>query len=297
MTTTTFDAEVLQSEHPVIVDFWAEWCGPCRAVAPVLEQIAEEREAELRVVKVNIDEEPELEQRYGVRRFRRSSSSRAASRPRRRSALSRRRCSRSTSGSPRGRRPRRLVFRSVRVLGGVVARMVGCLLWFWGGGVGSGGRRGAEGALTPSLDGVRGRAPLLGEFLRDHADRRVVGSASGAPGEVGLPVRSCSPVAVLAERPESATEEGPGTRRARLLESSRTGAASSGAAPSVHEARRAGLPHAPGEDQLPAPPRRGPPPLGRGDRADRGRGVRVLAASRRPRVDLEHPESRAPARA
>jgi thioredoxin 1 len=66
VTTETFEAEVLQSEQPVIVDFWAEWCGPCHAVSPVLEQIAEERGAELRVVKVNIDEEPALAQRYGV---------------------------------------------------------------------------------------------------------------------------------------------------------------------------------------------------------------------------------------
>ena len=57
---------MLQSETPVIVDFWAEWCGPCRAVSPILEQIAEERADELRVVKVNIDEEPELQQRYGI---------------------------------------------------------------------------------------------------------------------------------------------------------------------------------------------------------------------------------------
>jgi thioredoxin 1 len=57
---------VLGSETPVIVDFWAEWCGPCRAVSPILEQIAEERADELRVVKVNIDEEPELQQRYGI---------------------------------------------------------------------------------------------------------------------------------------------------------------------------------------------------------------------------------------
>jgi thioredoxin 1 len=66
ITTSDFDTEVLQSETPVIVDFWAEWCGPCRAVSPILEQIAEERGDELRVVKVNIDEEPELQQRYGI---------------------------------------------------------------------------------------------------------------------------------------------------------------------------------------------------------------------------------------
>jgi thioredoxin 1 len=66
ITTTDFDTEVLASETPVIVDFWAEWCGPCHAIAPVLEQIAEERADELRVVKVNIDEEPELRERYGV---------------------------------------------------------------------------------------------------------------------------------------------------------------------------------------------------------------------------------------
>jgi thioredoxin 1 len=65
VTTATFDNEVLGSEQPVIVDFWAEWCGPCHAVAPVLDKIAEER-ADLRVVKVNIDEEPDLAQRYGV---------------------------------------------------------------------------------------------------------------------------------------------------------------------------------------------------------------------------------------
>ena len=66
ITTPEFDTEVLASETPVIVDFWAEWCGPCRAVSPVLEQIADERADELRLVKVNIDEEPELAQRYGI---------------------------------------------------------------------------------------------------------------------------------------------------------------------------------------------------------------------------------------
>ena len=62
----TFTQEVLESETPVIVDFWAEWCGPCHAVAPVLDRIAAEREDELKLVKVNIDNEQELSQRYGV---------------------------------------------------------------------------------------------------------------------------------------------------------------------------------------------------------------------------------------
>jgi thioredoxin 1 len=66
VTEQTFDQEVLKSEQPVIVDFWAEWCGPCHAVAPVLEKIADERQGELKVVKVNIDEEQGLAQRYGI---------------------------------------------------------------------------------------------------------------------------------------------------------------------------------------------------------------------------------------
>jgi thioredoxin 1 len=66
VTQSTFEAEVLGSEAPVLVDFWATWCGPCYAVAPVLDQIAAERKDELRLVKVNIDEEPELATRYGV---------------------------------------------------------------------------------------------------------------------------------------------------------------------------------------------------------------------------------------
>ncbi|CAN5243619.1 thioredoxin TrxA [soil metagenome] len=66
VTEATFEEEVLKSETPVLVDFWAEWCGPCHAVAPVLDKIVEERGDELKLVKVNIDEEQALSQRYGV---------------------------------------------------------------------------------------------------------------------------------------------------------------------------------------------------------------------------------------
>jgi thioredoxin 1 len=70
MTTTvteqSFEEEVLKSDKPVIVDFWAEWCGPCHAVAPVLDRIVEERNGDLKLVKVNIDEQPALSQRFGV---------------------------------------------------------------------------------------------------------------------------------------------------------------------------------------------------------------------------------------
>ena len=66
VTEATFDEEVIKSEKPVIVDFWAEWCGPCHAVAPVLDKIVEERNGELALVKVNIDEEQGLAMRYGI---------------------------------------------------------------------------------------------------------------------------------------------------------------------------------------------------------------------------------------
>jgi thioredoxin 1 len=64
VTEATFEQEVLKSDRPVLVDFWAEWCGPCHAVSPVLERIADQHD--LKLVKVNIDEEQGLAQRYGI---------------------------------------------------------------------------------------------------------------------------------------------------------------------------------------------------------------------------------------
>jgi thioredoxin 1 len=66
VTEATFDEEVLKSDKAVLVDFWAEWCGPCHAVAPVLDKIVEERKDELKLVKVNIDREQALSLKYGV---------------------------------------------------------------------------------------------------------------------------------------------------------------------------------------------------------------------------------------
>ena len=66
-TDVSFEQEVLKSDTPVLVDFWAEWCGPCRMIGPSLEDIAKEMDGKLKVVKVNIDENPTTPSRYNVR--------------------------------------------------------------------------------------------------------------------------------------------------------------------------------------------------------------------------------------
>ncbi|MDT0681468.1 thioredoxin [Roseicyclus sp. F158] len=67
VTDATFDAEVKQSDLPVVVDFWAEWCGPCKQIGPSLEEISEEMGDKVKIVKVNVDENPQSPQAMGVR--------------------------------------------------------------------------------------------------------------------------------------------------------------------------------------------------------------------------------------
>ena len=67
ITENTFESEVLKSSTPVLVDFWAEWCGPCKMIAPVLEQIATEYQDKLRIAKVDVDSNQATAMRYGVR--------------------------------------------------------------------------------------------------------------------------------------------------------------------------------------------------------------------------------------
>jgi thioredoxin 1 len=67
LTDATFDTEVLESDKPVLIDFWAEWCGPCRMVAPVIDALASEYEGKIKVGKVNVDQNPDVSRRFNIR--------------------------------------------------------------------------------------------------------------------------------------------------------------------------------------------------------------------------------------
>ena len=67
VTDENFDTEVLKSDKPILVDFWAEWCGPCKQIGPILEEISEEKKGAVRILKLNIDENPEIPQKYNIR--------------------------------------------------------------------------------------------------------------------------------------------------------------------------------------------------------------------------------------
>ena len=67
VTDANFEAEVLKSDKPVLIDFWAPWCGPCKAIAPIVDELAGEYDGRLKVVKMNVDDNPQTPARYGVR--------------------------------------------------------------------------------------------------------------------------------------------------------------------------------------------------------------------------------------
>ena len=66
ITKENFDLEVMKSDRPVLLDFWASWCGPCRMFSPILDEVASENEGRVKIVNINVDEEPELAQQFGI---------------------------------------------------------------------------------------------------------------------------------------------------------------------------------------------------------------------------------------
>ena len=67
ITDSNFDEEIKNSELPILVDYWAEWCGPCKQIGPILEEISEEKKDRLKILKINVDENPQTPQKFGVR--------------------------------------------------------------------------------------------------------------------------------------------------------------------------------------------------------------------------------------
>jgi len=80
-TDASFDSDVLKADKPVLVDYWAEWCGPCKMIAPILDEVSKDYDGRLQIAKLNVDENRDVPAKFGIRESRRSCSSRMASSP------------------------------------------------------------------------------------------------------------------------------------------------------------------------------------------------------------------------